>query len=217
MRIITLYCLFYLALTNSGHGTELATFQEGFTLGSSNFTTIHSVNFRLFYTEESSTSTPVPNTILFEDVATFVTPLDIGTTYKATATSDAEFDGFEQFLTNGVNDRLAISMSVNTDPDTVGRSKATCCTNAWENHYSRFAHTPFVVNGIDFKGFDIESVTFTIDSITFDNDFRIKTARAQVTVTINSVPEPSALANTIVGCLISGILFRSRRAPLDQF
>ena len=120
---------------------------------------------------------------LFEDFS--LTAADIGKTFTATESSDADFSKAAGFLTNGINNEVGVERSFNGAGGGGGITES----------YALFGGS-----GIDFAGMSIKSIDMHIDNLLItspgsdpNGDGIWTDVEYGVTVTVNAVPLPSSL------------------------
>lgn len=117
---------------------------------------------------------------------------DVGNPFKVTPGNTANFSQIETLLTNGANDLITFGISGNRGlSSSVGRFESSFTLN----------------DAVDFKGFDLRSLTVTVDSLEVaspgtnpngDGIWSDFSAAYSLKVSAKPVPEPSTTLGTLV-------------------
>jgi len=125
---------------------------------------------------------PEPPSLLFEDY--IFTIDDVGKTFTATESTDADFSKVSDFLTNGDNDEIEVGFSHNGGGSSV-----------YSESFALFGNSR-----IDFAGATIKSIDLRIDYLNFTSPGRDPNRDGiwtdydyAVTVSVNAIPLPSSL------------------------
>ncbi|OGW84550.1 MAG: hypothetical protein A3A81_07110 [Omnitrophica bacterium RIFCSPLOWO2_01_FULL_45_10b] len=197
-----LFALALLSLLIAESGTAYAVVLGEFTIpGIGTSSNSSSTGLDVSFAFQTDSIVTIPETIIFDSLV--VDETDLGATFTATSATDPNFDSFAQYLTNGVDNWLLFFFSPIPGGGGVGQTGP-------ESRVDRFGPSPFLQNGIDFAGFDIDSVNFTINDVNlgFFNEmgvtFMVFGQQRESTV----IPEPSTLF--LLGTGLLGFLFRRK-------
>lgn len=142
------------------------------------------------------------NSSLFDQF--MLTPADVGSKFTLDSSNDPEFAAFALTLQNGLANQIAFRL---------GGGTSITSESAF------FNPLPAGSNGIDFQGFLIGSVSMTVHSLSIDSpgsnpnrDGNWTDISFQATITVNAVPEPSALVMLSLGVGILGMFKNRSRA-----
>ena len=137
-----------------------------------------------------------------------VTTDDIGETFFASMDTHQNFDNFIYLLTNGVNNLLFLVDigSLMTSNDWLGAE--------WES-----VLISGIQEGVDFKGYDIDSIGLTVNELFLDYDADaikggLTNFSYDITYTINGEAVPEPLTVILLG--LGGLLIRKKRKTTDS-
>ncbi len=164
----------------------------------------HSMNMALSYENNMDFVNTIFDSIPFD-------PTNVGQTITVNDTNEPDYNSFVIWLTNGVND---VIVTENCFYQNLG------CAGDLQEESSLFGTSNTSQNGIDFQGYIINSISFTLNALTLSTpgsdpnrngnwtDYSLK-GRFTVEVDTASVPEPSTLLLLASG--LAGVIALRKR------
>jgi len=221
IKILAFLLLLLPLFTPNAHAVTLAEFTEGCCgIGTANPTPYEAadIDFNLngYWGPRANA---VPNTLLFENV--FLTSLSAGQTFTATSTTDPAFDNFVSKLTNGVDDLMYISMNFAIQDNNGVFIDAGGGGGYGMYESDMLGNQLYGGNGVDFLGFDIDTIALRINSIRFSHPFAGTTMDINWTLSVEgpsitpphpstAIPEPSTILLMLSGLLGLPLMRKNR-------
>ena len=129
---------------------------------------------------------------------------DVGQTFQITQTQDPDFNSLVSSLTDGRSETLNFQLSFNNFGSIANGISAP------EKVF--FSQLPAGNNGIDLQGFNIDSISLRIDSVSINSpNYSIRTT---ILVDAITVPEPSVGVLVFLGAMVLG-RYRKRGRATD--